>query len=417
MSNSKTKINPFVNTNKMIVGIDIAKHTHVARILFPDGSESSPLGFSNNRQGFETLIQWLDEHKDQRGCDSMIAGLESTGHYWEALGYYLEETAGINVVQVNPKHVKKTKELYDNSPLKTDAKDAGIIAMLIRMGRYQRLVLPRGHFAALRYYGKRREQKVVELGVQRNILHSLVDRVFPEYRGIFKKFESKTSLHLLKHYTTPERIVRAGAKRVSRAIRRASRGKLTGECATTLIAAASATVGVQEGVEAITFAIKGTVHSIERIQGEIAALERELTCVLSKIPYAAKLLSIPGVGEISLSVILGETGDLRHYQKAEELLKLAGLNLYEISSGMHKGMRHISKRGRPLLRKWLYFAALRAVKKNGAFRGDYLRLTETNHMHKTKALVAIARKLLKVLFALARDGVVYQKPVTLRAAA
>ncbi len=417
MNNSKTQRRGLVNARTMIVGIDVAKHTQYARILFPDGSESRPFAFSTNREGFESFSTWFSINKQQTKCGSAMIGLESTGHYWEALAFYLKGVPGVSVVQVNPKHVKKTKELYDNSPGKTDAKDAGIIALLIRMGKYQRLMLPCGHFAELRSYGKLREQKVVALGVQRNILHSLVDRVFPEYRSVLKRYESKASLYILKHYTTPERIMRAGIKRISRALYKASRGRLSDDRATQLIEAASTTVGLQEGVGAIIFAIKSTVRTIERIQREMVAIERELTNTMKKIPYAEKLLSMSGVGEISLSVILGETGDIRNYHRAEELLKLAGLNLYEISSGMHKGRRHISKRGRSLLRKWLFFAALRTVKKGGAFRDDYLRLTETNQMHKTKALIAISRKLLRVIFALVRDGVAYQQPLTLLGAA
>lgn len=41
----------------MIVGIDVAKHKHFAKILFPDGSESPPFWFSNHRKGFETFPQ------------------------------------------------------------------------------------------------------------------------------------------------------------------------------------------------------------------------------------------------------------------------------------------------------------------------------------------------------------------------
>jgi transposase len=159
------------------------------------------------------------------------------------------------------------------------------------------------------------------------------------------------------------------------------------------------------------------VASVERIQQEIAAIEKELAKVLAQIPYTQQLLSIPGVGRITLALLLGEAGDLRRYHKAEELIKLAGLNLFEISSGSHQGRRHISKRGRPLLRKCLFFAALRTVKTGGAFREIYGRWTERNHMQKTKALVGISRKLLSLLFALARDNATYHSPrVGLRAA-
>ena len=407
----------FVNKGEMVVGIDVAKHTHVARILFPDGSESKAFGFSNDRRGFEDFIVWISSYKGKAENGSIIVGLESTGHYWEPLAFYLDGIPGIRIVQVSPKHVKKTKEVYDNSPGKTDSKDAGVIAMLIRMGRFQRLVLPRGHFAELRCYARLREQMTVELGVKRNILHSLIDLVFPEYGSIFKKVESKTSLYVLKHYTTPEGIVRAGVKNISTALSKASRGKLSQACAEQLIETASTTIGLKDGIKGIIFAIRSTIGSIERIQKEITAVEKELVFTLSKVPYATKLLSIPGIGKTSVSVLLGESGDLRRYQKAEELIKLAGLNLFEISSGMHQGQRHISKRGRSLLRKCLFFAALRTVKTGGAFRSVYLRLTKTNQMHKTKALVAISRKILRVFFALVRDGVGYQQPRTQQVAA
>ena len=83
-------------------------------------------------------------------------------------------------------------------------------------------------------------------------------------------------------------------------------------------------------------------------------------------------------------------------------MKLAGLNLFEISSGKHKGNRHISKRGRPLLRKLLYFAAINTIRKGGVMHACYQRYLERG-MLKTKALIAIARKLLRILFALVRD--------------
>jgi transposase len=392
----------------------VAKRQHVAKILFPDGSESPPFSFPNHRRGFETFLAWLFSQREKASCDSLLVGLESTGHYWEPLAFFLEEIPGIRVVQVSPKHVKKTKEVYDNSPGKTDRKDAGVIALLIQMGRFQRLVLPKGPFAELRGYARLRERKMVELGVQRNLLHSLVDWVFPEYGSLFPKLEGKTSLTI--HYTTPEQILRAGPKSLSAAIHQASHGRLSAAFSQRLMEAASATIGLQEGIEAATFAIRNIAASVERIQEEIATIEKELTKVLAQIPYVPQLLSIPGVGKISSAVILGEVGDLRHYHKAEELIKLAGLNLFEISSGSHQGRRHISKRGCPLLRKCLFFAALRTVKTGGAFRAVYVRLTQVNRMQKTKALVAISRKLLLLVFALVRDDVAYQPRGELRAA-
>ena len=417
MNFSKSERGLVVNFGEMFVGIDIAKYKHFAKILFNDGSESAPFCFDNSRSGFESLLVWLAFNKNRRHCNSIIVGLESTGHYWEPLAFFLDGQPGLKLVQVNPKYVKKTKELYDNTPGKTDRKDAGIIAMLMRMGKFQKVVIPRGEFADLRGYAKLREQKIVDLGVHRNILHSLVDTIFPEYGSLFRKLESKTSLHILKNYTTPEKLVEVGAKKLSSVLRKVSYGKHSYSAAEGLIHAASTTIGLKEGTAAIEFAIRSNVEVITKIQDEIKKIEERLSDVLHTISYSQQLLSMPGVGPISLAIILGEAGDLRRYEKAGELIKLAGLNLFEISSGNHKGQKHITKRGRALLRKCLFFAALRTVKTGGAFRSDYLRLTQKNQMHKTKALIALSRKLLRVLFALVRDGVAYnQKGVVLLAA-
>jgi transposase len=418
MKISKPQRGRVVNTEELIVGIDVAKTKHFAKIIFPDGSESAPFGFMNTRGGFEAFISWLVVFQKKLNSPHVIVGLESTGHYWEALAFFLDGLEGITLVQVNPSHVKRTKDLYDNSPGKTDSKDAGVIAMLIGMGKYQPMALPRGPFADLRGYAKLREQKVVELGVQRNILHSLVDVIFPEYCSIFNKLEGKTSLHILKKFATPARIANAGIQEIAVELRKASHGNIAGAAAQTLMEAATHTVGVAEGIEANIFAITRAVESIERIHRDIKEIEKNLRKVLDRVPYVTRLLSIPGIGPISLAVILGETGDMLRYRRAEEVIKLAGLNLFEISSGKHKGQKHITKRGRALLRKCLFFAALRMVKKGGAFRADYCRLTQSNQMHKTKALVALSRKLLRVLFAIVRDGAVYlQRRIELPAAA
>lgn len=408
MQRSKSRKAEAVNNMVLIVGIDVAKKTHYARFVYPDGSHSKSFPFSNSLSGFEELIVYLNEALKEEKLSKAVVGIESTGHYWKPMAYYLDNQPFIQLVQVNPAHVKKAKEIYDSSPGKTDKKDTGVIGMLVQMGRFQELNLPKQDFLSLRFYAKQREQKVVELGVQRNILHSYVDLIFPEYCHIFKKLESKSSLYILERYTVPKSMVQIGLKRLTDSLRKVSRGQLSDKRASELLAAAKRSIGLQDGTEAAMYAVRSTVRTIKRIQLEMQEVEERMTESLHKISYAKQLLSIHGMGPVSLSIILGELGDINRYHTAKEALKLAGLNLYEISSGQQKGRRKISKKGRPLLRKTLFFASLRMVKSGGVFRQDYLRLTESNNMHKTKALVALSRKLVRVIFALVRDGVMYQ---------
>ena len=114
------------------------------------------------------------------------------------------------------------------------------------------------------------------------------------------------------------------------------------------------------------------------------------------------LRSVKGIGLVTVAVILGETGGLQYYSSAEEVIKLAGLNLYELSSGKHRGKRRITRRGRSLLRAGLYRAAVGMVRRGGSLHDFYQRLRDRGK-YGAVALVAVACKLMRLLFALVRD--------------
>ncbi|MEK9150083.1 MAG: transposase [Candidatus Desantisbacteria bacterium] len=131
-------------------------------------------------------------------------------------------------------------------------------------------------------------------------------------------------------------------------------------------------------------------------------IEMELEKWLKEIPYSEHLLTIKGISIVTVAGIIGEVGDFRIYSSQGAIIKMAGLNIYEISSGKHRGERHISKRGRPLMRKILFFAALNVVKPGGIMHQEYKKKVDRGQK-KIKALVAISRKLLSVMYAMVRD--------------
>ncbi|SIS89994.1 Transposase [Kroppenstedtia eburnea] len=80
-------------------------------------------------------MQWIQSLLSKYGKTEVLFGLEPTGHYWLPLAQFLRKQ-GIQVALVNPMHVKKSKELDDNSPTKNDVKDARVITQLVKDGRY-----------------------------------------------------------------------------------------------------------------------------------------------------------------------------------------------------------------------------------------------------------------------------------------
>jgi transposase len=154
---SKSRQQWRIKPDVLVVGIDVAKRGHVAVCRRPDGRKLKALFLPNDRPGFQKLIQRCEAVREQYRSTSILFALESAGHYGHALQHFLVDR-GYGMVGINPAHTKKVKELEDNSPEKSDRKDAGVIADLAAEGRGRLIMVPRGVFADLRRLGKLRER-------------------------------------------------------------------------------------------------------------------------------------------------------------------------------------------------------------------------------------------------------------------
>ena len=138
MSNKSKRIR-IVNEKVMIAAIDIGKHKNTGYWRCSCGLEINPFEFSNNREGFKRFWEKISTARVIHKIDRIIIGFESTGVYGIPLIHYLNKKP-VKLVQVNPMHTKRMKELNDNSPLKTDKKDPKVIADIIEYGHYLRSV-------------------------------------------------------------------------------------------------------------------------------------------------------------------------------------------------------------------------------------------------------------------------------------
>lgn len=403
-----------VKGNILVVGVDIGKRRHIAAAIFPDGESVKRFKFHNDSHGFGLFLQQIRVWKQRGGCKDVIVGLESTGHYMENLAYWLVDR-GIKLVQVNPLHVKKSKETLDNSPGKTDVKDALLIADLIAQGKYLTLVLPRGICAELRQLMGLRSRLIVERTAKRNLLHAAVDRIFPEFSRVFKDLSGKTARYLLRHFPMPEEVLSLSEAELSFRLKRECNRSLRGSKVKELQEEAVSSVGIKEGLEGARRKLHDALDKLEQLMMDIWAVETRIKALVYKIDESRILLSVRGLGVMTVAILISETCGFKHYRSAECILKLAGLNLYEISSGEHKGARRITRRGRSLLRYALYLAALRQAKRGAPLHDYYARLVASG-MEKVKALIAVARKLVRLLFALVRDGRYYTEQSPCRCA-
>jgi transposase len=407
VASSKTQKVKRINPRTMIVAVDIGKGFHVGYFRAPNGEERKPFLFSNSMKSFREFWHSAQEFSRKHALEGIVVGFESSGPYAEPFFHYLRKRP-VRLVQVNPFHTKRIKELTGNSPNKTDRKDPRVIADVISLGHALTLVVPEGPAADLRRLTQARERAIKRRTAALNQIQDLIFVVFPEFLKIMKGISTKTAFELIKKCPTPQEVVSLGFEHLTEIIGKTSRGKLGRQRAADLFLAAQGSVGIREGRQSIRLEIE---HLISRISADstfIANLEKQMEGPLKEIPYSESILSIKGIGKVIAAGLIGEVGDFRAFGTISEITKLAGLDLFEISSGKHKGQRRISKRGRSLMRKLFFYAGINVVKSNGILHEPYQQMLSRG-MPKLKALIAMVRKLLRIIFALARDNTVYME--------
>lgn len=398
-----------LDNETLIVGVDIAKEVHVARSQDFRGIEvSKPFSFSNKAKGFQQLLIWIRQTACQHGKSQIICGMEPTGHYWLPLAQFLRKK-GIRVVLVNPMHVKKSKELDDNSPTKNDFKDARVIARLIQDGRFAEPNLPEGVYAELRTGINLRERLTDTASSLNGRIHNWLDRFFPEFFTVFSDWDKKAALLTLKHFPLPQDILALGPERVISIWREKGMKRVSAKRAHLLVEAATESVGLTEGQNMAKQELRLLLQQYDLICQQLDELMNQIEQLLTAIPAAAPMMSIPGVGLATVAGFLSEVGDLSRFSHPRQIRKLAGLNLKENSSGKHKGKTTITKRGRPRLRALLFKCVLVMISKNQEFKKlhqEYVNRAQSP-LTKKQSLIALCCKLIRIFFGVGRRKVSY----------
>ena len=399
-----------VDDKTLVIGADVGSEKHDIRAFDNRGREFSKQAFefANNEAGFEEAKAWILNIRDVQHLEKIMVGMEPTGHYWINLASWLMNE-GITVVLVNPHHVKKSKELDDNLNRKTDRKDPKVIAGLVHEGRYSMPYLPDGVYANLRNLNKLRLMNTEEKTRCMNRLNRWLSIYFPEYGTVFKDVSGTGSLLLLEQAALPEDIMKLGADGVNK-IWRAEKLRGTGYSkALKIVSAAEHSIGSTEGLDIARAEIQWILENLKTLIKWDDDLLEKIENLAREIPCIDNMLEIKGLGLRTVVGIFAEIGDITRFTGVKPIQKLAGLALVEDSSGKHEGRTIISKRGRKRLRYHLYQAALVLIGQNDEFREvyEYYRTREANPLKKMQALMAVACKLLRVLYAMATKGIKY----------
>ena len=399
-----------ITEKTLIVGIDVGSEAHYARAFDWRNFEYSkkPLEFSNTEAGFQTFKAWVEDIAEKHGKTAVIPGMEPTGHYWFALGKFLQDN-GMRPVHVNPHHVKKSKELDDNNPNKNDRKDPKTIAALVNGGRFSYPYIPTGIYAEVRSLSNLRFQTQEELTRIKNRIARWFAIYFPEYKDVYGDLKAASGRMVLKVAPLPDDIIKLGAEGVNQIWRDAKLRGVGMKRAKTLITAAEHSVGSKEAPETARIELRHLLGDMDVYTSRLEELLRSIEGKLREIPYVDKLMEIKGIGLTTVSGFIAEVGDIGRFDNPKQLQKLAGYAIVANDSGKHNGESRISYRGRKRLRYVLYEAAISLIGKNAEFREihEYYRTRKKNPLKKMQSVVAVACKIIRVFYTILTKGVDY----------
>lgn len=336
------------------------------------------------------------------GASEVLYGLEATGHYWLAL-YAALTDRGARVKVINPIQSDSLRNLYIRVT-KTDAKDAFVIAEVLRIGRYTETVVPDETVLALRDLSRLRVEFTVTLGSLKRQAHAVMDRIFPEWSRLWSNPWGTTARAVLSAYPTPAALAAADPGALTDLIREASHGRLGAETVMRLQNTAQRSFGVTYGLDAAGLSMHLLMEQMAFLEQQIQTLDERLATL---IPQDTPLLTVPGIGPTLAAAILGEIGDITRFASGKKLKAYAGLDASVHQSGeFQRTWTRISKRGSPYLRRALWLAAFAARLHDPGFRA-YYEAKRAQGKHPNQALGAVAGKLCMMLWAILTRNVPY----------
>jgi transposase len=329
------------------------------------------------------LAQWLE----RQGV--AIVAMESTGVYWKPVFNALE--GRLPVLVVNAQHLKKVPGR------KTDLIDCQWIAQLLQCGLLRGSFVPPRPIRQLRDLTRRRTQLIRERAHVINRIQKVLEDATVKLAGVASDVmgvSGRAMLTALSEGTTDPvvlaNLARTRLRKKMAALKQALEGLVT---------------------DHHRFLLKQALDQIRALERLIATMTNAIEQALASEPLAGarqRLTTIPGIDLPAADVILAEIGvDMSPFPSSGHLCSWAGICPGNDQSGKKRRKAKTTK-GSQWLRTTLVQVAWAASRtKNTRFSAQYRR--QSPRLGRKKALVAVAHKILMVVYRLLKDGTVYEE--------
>lgn len=387
----------------IVIGLDVGKGAHHAVAL--------------DRAGAKVLDKPLPN--DEAALRDIFAELEASGRLLlvvdlaasiGALPVAVAHACGVSIAYLPGLSMRRFADLHPGES-KTDARDAFIIAHSARVmpGALRLVELEEENVAELSALCGFDDDMVEQNTATRNRLRGTLTHIHPALeRFLGPKLSQVAILDFLADYPSPAAIRRLGLSRtITRLRKNAPRmARVWGEELHQTLAEQSVSVAGTEGAALV-------ISSLAKLLLELAQAKKTIQTRIAELVASHRLhpllSSMPAVGIKTEARILTEIVG-REFPTAGHLASYAGLAPVVWRSGTSVNSIRAPKRGNKILKRLLYLSAFSALK-DPVSRAYYDRKRSEGKRH-SHALIAPARRRCDTLYAMLRDGTLYEvRPV------
>ncbi|WP_002934982.1 IS110 family RNA-guided transposase [Streptococcus suis] len=333
---------------RAVFGIDVSKASSEVAILV-NGEKVHGYTISNDALGFARLLGDLKTvHKPE-----II--FEATGVHSRRLQAFLEDN-GYAYTRLNPLEAKK--QLDSLRVRKTDQIDAEKLAQSQFVLNRKPTYVQEEVYQELRDLSRFYQNLTEDIVRAKNRLHKVLQVTFPELETILSTPTGEQYGNLVVAFPCKDFVLDLSKDELSESIRQSTSKRISDKRVAYLVEKLTALANQSY------CAVKKTSPIMEEVRyyaKELLRLSEQRQTVLDQMVELAQplpeydiLLSIPGIAETTATSIIGELGDIRRFQSANQINAFIGIDLRHYESGNFLAKEHITKRGNPYARKILF---------------------------------------------------------------
>jgi transposase len=395
------------------VGIDTSRYGHYAAFLREDHQPAAAeLPFAESAAGYAQFRQRLDHLAGHHPAVSFVIRLDAAGQYADNLLNFLHHLAkgpqtqtcvilnsDISISCGDPQRNKNYRAALFGSK-KSDPIEARAAARFAISERPTATPPPATELRTLRQVASRLQATVRQRTRVINQFHHLLALTFPELALLVKDISLGWVLELVQRYPTAQLLAGASAHDL------ACIPYLPDKHRARLLELASTSIASLNGSTSEEL-VRDQVRQLRDVSARQKRLETLLIEAYRRLPKANHLDTIPGIGAVTAAVLTAFILDINRFDTPNKLVAYFGVQPIEMSSGIDRDGQPrasrrfvMSKRGNDLVRRYLWMAALSAVRCNPAVRALYARVVAKHPQHKAIAIGHAMRKLLHLVFAI-----------------